>query len=249
MILADDSFSTIINAVREGRTIYQNLKKFVFYIFSCNIGELFTVFTAIILGIPAPLTAILILSVDIGTDVLPALALGVDVSEKGIMSQPPRNPKAKIMDRAFIWRFLYVGLFIGAITVGAYFWSLFSQGWQWGMVLDADSAMYVKSSTFAFAILVLIQMVNAYNSRSDRKSVFQMGFLNNLWLLGAITISLLVVYLLVEVPFFNEWVHTAPLEWYEWFVIIGASFGILLVEEVRKAVVRLRYVHKSKSSA
>lgn len=249
MILADDSFSTIINAVREGRTIYQNLKKFVFYIFSCNIGELITVFTAIILGIPAPLTAILILSVDIGTDVLPALALGVDVSEKGIMSQPPRDPKTKIMDRAFIWRFLYVGIFIGAITVAAYFWSLFEQGWQWGMVLDADSAMYIKSSTFAFAILVLIQMVNAYNSRSDRKSVFQMGFLNNLWLLGAITISLLVVYLLVEVPFFNEWVHTAPLEWYEWFVIIGASFGILLVEEVRKMVVRLRHANKSKSSA
>lgn len=249
MILADDSFSTIINAVKEGRTIYQNLKKFVFYIFSCNIGELITVFTAIILGIPAPLTAILILSVDIGTDVLPALALGVDVSEKGIMSQPPRDPKAKIMDRGFIGRFLYVGIFIGAITVAAYFWSLFEQGWQWGMVLDADSIMYVKSSTFAFAILVLIQMVNAYNSRSDRRSVFQMGFFNNLWLLGAITISLLVVYLLVEVPFFNEWVHTAPLEWYEWFVIIGAAFGILLVEEVRKAVVRLRHVHKSKSSA
>jgi potassium/sodium efflux P-type ATPase len=249
MVLADDSFSTIINAVREGRTIYQNLKKFVFYIFSCNIGELITVFTAIILGIPAPLTAILILSVDIGTDVLPALALGVDVSEKGIMSQPPRDPKAKIMDRGFVGRFLYVGLFIGAITVGAYFWSLFSQGWQWGMELDADSIMYLKSSTFAFAILVLIQMVNAYNSRSDRRSVFQMGFFNNLWLLGAITISLGVVYLLVEVPFFNEWVHTAPLEWYEWFVIIGASFGILLVEEVRKAVVRLRHVSKSKSTA
>jgi len=249
MVLADDSFGTIINAVKEGRTIYQNLKKFVFYIFSCNIGELITVFTAIILGLPAPLTAILILSVDIGTDVLPALALGVDISEKGIMSNPPRDPKAKIMDRGFIGRFLYVGTFIGAITVGAYFWSLFSQGWQWGMSLDADSIMYIKSSTFAFAILVLIQMVNAYNSRSDRRSVFQVGFFNNLWLMGAICISLLVVYLLVEVPFFNEWFHTAPLEWYEWFVIIGASFGILLVEEVRKAVVRLRHVDKSKSAA
>ncbi|MFC1810611.1 cation-translocating P-type ATPase [Patescibacteria group bacterium] len=249
MVLADDSFSTIINAVKEGRTIYENLKKFVFYIFSCNIGELITVFAAIILGLPAPLTAILILSVDIGTDVLPALALGVDVSEKGIMSQPPRNPKQKIMDRNFIARFLYVGLFIGAIVVGAYFWSLFSQGWQWGQIIDVDSAMYIKSSTFAFAILVLIQMVNAYNSRSSSRSVFQMGFFNNLWLLGAIMISLGVVYLLVEVPFFNEWIHTAPLEWYEWFVIIGASFGILLVEELRKLVVRLRYVSKNKSTA
>jgi len=249
MVLADDSFSTIINAVKEGRTIYENLKKFVFYIFSCNIGELITVFAAIILGLPAPLTAILILSVDIGTDVLPALALGVDVSEKGIMSKPPRDPKHKIMDRSFIGRFLYVGIFIGAITVAAYFWSLFSQGWQWGQVIDVDSAMYIKSSTFAFAILVLIQMVNAYNSRSSYQSVFRMGFFNNLWLLGAIMISLGVVYLLVEVPFFNEWIHTAPLAWHEWFVIIGAAFGILLVEELRKLVVRFRYVRKNKSTA
>ena len=98
-------------------------------------------------------------------------------------------------------------------------------------------------------IKLLIQMVNAYNSRSSSLSVFRMGFFNNLWLLGAIMISLGVVYLLVEVPFFNEWIHTAPLEWYEWFVIIGASFGILLVEELRKAVVRWRYVRKSQSTA
>ncbi len=249
MVLADDSFSTIINAVKEGRTIYENLKKFVFYIFSCNIGELITVFSAIILALPPPLTAILILSVDIGTDVLPALALGVDVSEKGIMSRPPRDPKKKIMDKPFVARFLYVGLFIGAIVVGAYFWSLFEQGWQWGDPLNQESDIYIKSSTFAFALLVLIQMVNAYNSRSSSRSVFQMGFFNNLWLLGAITISLGVVYMLVEVPFFNEWIHTAPLEWYEWFVIIGASFAILIVEEIRKLVVRLRHVSKSKSTA
>jgi potassium/sodium efflux P-type ATPase len=249
MVLADDSFSTIINAVKEGRTIYENLKKFVFYIFSCNIGELITVFSAIILALPPPLTAILILSVDIGTDVLPALALGVDVSEKGIMSKQPRDPKKKIMDKPFVARFLYVGLFIGAIVVAAYFWSLFEQGWQWGDPLSQDSDIYIKSSTFAFALLVLIQMVNAYNSRSSSRSVFQMGFFNNLWLLGAIMISLGVVYMLVEVPFFNKWIHTAPLEWYEWFVIVGASFSILVVEEIRKLVVRLRHVSKSKSTA
>jgi magnesium-transporting ATPase (P-type) len=240
MVLADDSFSTIINAVKEGRTIYENLKKFVFYIFSCNIGELITVFAAIILVLPPPLTAILILSVDIGTDVLPALALGVDTAEKGIMSRPPRDPKAKIMDRNFVGRFLYVGLFIGAIVVGAYFWSLFNQGWQWGQSLDPDSIAYIKSSTFAFTILVLIQMVNAYNSRSSRESVFKMGFFNNLYLLGAVLISIGVVYLLVEVPFFQEWIRTTSLEWYEWLIIIFASFSILFVEEIRKAIVRLR---------
>ncbi|MFC1655535.1 cation-translocating P-type ATPase [Patescibacteria group bacterium] len=240
MVLADDSFSTIINAVREGRTIYENMRKFIFYIFSCNIGELITVFAAILLQLPAPLTAILILSVDIGTDVLPALALGIDPPEKGIMNKPPRDPKKKIMDRPFILRYVYVGLFIGAIVVITYLWSLYNQGWQWGQSLDPDSLAYMKSSTFAFSILVMIQMVNAYNSRSSYQSVFKMGFFSNLFLVGSVAISLGVVYLLVQVPFFQEWIHTTGLEWYEWFIIIGASFSILFVEEIRKGIVRVR---------
>lgn len=248
MVLADDSFSTIINAVKEGRTIYENLKKFIFYIFSCNIGELITIFAAIIIGLPAPLTAILILSVDVGTDVLPALALGIDTPEKGIMDKPPRNPKTKILNRNFVARFLYVGLFIGALVVGTYFWSLFSQGWQWGQHINPDSIMYIKSSTFAFTVLVLIQMVNAYNSRSTSESAFSLGFFSNLYLIGAVFVSLGVVYLLVEVPFFQEWVHTTNLEWYEWFVIIGASFSILIVEELRKLVVRSMHAKRIRSA-
>jgi P-type Ca2+ transporter type 2C len=240
MVLADDSFSTIITAVKEGRTIYENLKKFIFYIFSCNIGELITIFAAILLQLPAPLTAVLILSVDIGTDVLPALALGVDTPEKGIMNKPPRDPKAKIMDKNFVLRFLYVGTFIGAIVVGTYLWSLYNQGWTWAQCLAPDSSIYIKSSTFAFAILVLIQMFNAYNSRSDHQSVFKLGLFSNMYLIGAVAISLATVYMFIEVPFFQEWLGTAPLAWYEWFIIIAASSSILIVEEVRKIFVRHR---------
>jgi len=240
MILADDSFSTIITAVKEGRTIYENLKKFIFYIFSCNIGELITVFAAILLKLPAPLTAVLILSVDIGTDVLPALALGVDTPEKGIMDNPPRDPKAKIMDQNFVWRFLYVGTFIGAIVIGTYLWSLYSQGWTWTQCLAPDSLIYIKSSTFAFAILVLIQMFNAYNSRSDHQSVFNLGLFSNLYLIGAVIISFVTVYIFVEVPFFQEWLGTTEFTWYEWLIIIAASSSILIVEEIRKIFVRHR---------
>ncbi|MBU1445906.1 cation-translocating P-type ATPase [Patescibacteria group bacterium] len=240
MVLADDSFATIITAVKEGRTIYENLKKFIFYIFSCNIGELITVFAAILLQLPAPLTAVLILSVDIGTDVLPALALGIDPPEKGIMNNPPRDPKAKIMDRNFVGRFLYIGIFIGAIVVGAYLWSLYNQGWTWAECLVPDSLIYVKSSTFAFAILVLIQMFNAYNSRSEHQSVFKLGLFSNLYLVGAIIISLGTMYIFVEVPFFQDWLGTTALTWLEWLVIIFASTSILLVEEIRKIFVRHR---------
>ena len=240
MVLADDSFSTIINAIHEGRTIYENMKKFIFYVFSCNIGELATVFAAILMNLPAPLTAVLILCVDIGTDVLPAIALGIDPPEKGIMDKKPRDPKAKIMDRWFVARFLYIGLFIGAIVVGTYIWSLYNQGWTWGEALSKDSLIHMKSSTFAFTILVLIQMVNAYNSRSSHQSAFTMGLFKNLYLLGAVGVSVLTVYVMVEVPFMQHWLHTADLEWYEWFMIFGASFSILFIEEIRKLVVRYR---------
>jgi len=244
MVLADDSFSTIVTAIKEGRRIYENLKKFIFYIFSCNIGELITIFAAILLGIPAPLTAILILAVDIGTDVLPALALGIDPAEKGIMSLPPRSPKIKILNWKFIARFTYVGFAIGAIVVGTYIWSLLQQGWVWGETLEANALIHVKSATLAFGLLVFIQMVNAFNSRSDHQSVFKMGLLSNIYLLGAILISFGVVYIFVEVPFFQQYMHTTDLHFTEWLLIISISFGILFIEEIRKFFVRRLHLKK-----
>ncbi len=246
MVLADDKFNTIVNAIQEGRTIYRNLKKFIFYIFSCNIGELFTIFAAIILALPAPLTAVLILAVDLGTDVLPALALGVEPSEKNVMSEPPRNPKAKIMTWPFIWRYVYVGCFIGLIVTVLFFIQLGNYGWEWGESLSRDSLAYMKSSTTAFAVLVLIQMVNAFNARSENQSVFHLGLLKNMWLIGAISISILTLIVFVEVPFIQSLLHTTHLTISEWLMIIVASFGILIVEETRKFFLR-RQLIKSES--
>lgn len=238
MILADDSFSTIVNAIREGRTIYQNLKKFVFYIFSCNIGELTTIFAAIILGIPAPLTAVLILAVDIGTDILPALALGIDPTKPEIMQEPPRDPKKKIMDFRFNSRFIYLGLTIGLVVISTYIYALFSYGWQWGQPLSNDNFIHIKGSTMAFANLVLIQMVNAFNSRSSRQSAFKIGFFSNKPLLGAICISIITVIAFVEVPFFQKWLHTTGLTFNEWMIISVSSLSIFIIEEIRKLIVR-----------
>ncbi|MBT5016420.1 cation-translocating P-type ATPase [Candidatus Peregrinibacteria bacterium] len=236
MILTDDSFGTIVKAVREGRTIYENLKKFVFYIFSCNIGELVTVFTAILLGIPAPLTAILILAVDLGTDVLPAIALGVDPPEPGIMDKPPRPRKEHLMRRGFVLHFVYLGLAIGTIVTTAYFWMLHRYDWTWGSTLSADNLTYLKASTAAFAILVMIQMVNAFNSRSLKQSIFKLGFFTNRWLLGAISISLITLVLFVELPFFQDFLHTTHLTIVEWLVLAAFSLSILILEECRKLI-------------
>lgn len=238
MVLADDSFSTIVTAIKEGRTIYDNLKKFVFYIFSCNIGELVTVFAAILLNMPAPLSAILILAVDLGTDVLPAVALGVDPSEPGIMKNPPRDPKQKIMNKPFVLRYLYLGLFIGAAVIFSYMWSLYHYGWTWGEVLSSDSLTYLKASTTAFATLVIIQMFNTFNSRSEHYSIFQLGFFSNLWLLGAITISLILTFLMIEIPALQHYLGTTHLGIQDWTVIILASLSVLFVEEIRKIFAR-----------
>lgn len=239
MVLADDKFNTIVNAIKEGRTIYQNLKKFIFYIFSCNIGELFTIFAAIILGLPAPLTAVLILAVDLGTDVLPALALGIEPSEDDVMEHKPRNPKEKIMKKDFIARYVYVGTFIGIIVTGLFLYQLYNYGWNWGESLDKGSMAYLKSSTTAFAVLVLIQMVNAFNARNEDQSVFTIGLFKNMWLFGAISISILTLLVFVEVPFIQQFLHTTSLTLDEWLMIVVASFGILIVEEVRKLFSRM----------
>jgi Ca2+-transporting ATPase len=236
MILVDDSFGTIVTAVEEGRTIYNNLKKFVFFIFSCNIGELVTVFTAILLGIPAPLTAILILAVDLGTDVLPAIALGVDPEEPGIMDKPPRSQKEHIMKKPFVIHFVYLGMTIGAIVVAAYFWMLYRYDWQWGMDLSQESLTYLKASTSAFVILVFIQMINAFNSRSLNQSIFKLGLFSNRHLLGAVTISVLTAIAFVELPFFQNFLHTTSLDLTEWLVLAGAAFSIFVIEETRKLI-------------
>ena len=234
MILTDDSFGTIVSAIEEGRTIYANLKKFVFYIFSCNIGELVTIFIAILLGIPAPLTAILILAVDLGTDVLPAIALGIDPPEPGLMDRPPRPRKEHIMRRGFVLHFVYLGTAIGLIVVTAYFWMLHRYGWSWGMELSNDSLIYLKASTSAFALLVLIQMANAFNSRSLQHSIFKLGIFSNRWLLGAIVMSLLTVFAFVELPLLQNLLHTTHLTASEWGALILAAFSILILEETRK---------------
>jgi len=234
MILTDDSFASIITAVEEGRRIYQNLKKFVWYIFSCNIGELTTIFVAILLGVPAPLTAILILAIDLGTDVLPAIALGIDRREPKIMEDPPRDSNVHIMQKKFVLHFLFLGILMGLLVIGVYIYDLFEAGWQWGEILSDEDNIHLHASTMAFATLVLIQMVNAFNARSAKFSVFKLK--RNLFLWGAVSISAIMVAMMVYIPWFTDKMHTTALSLKDWTIVIGVSLSVLVFEEVRKIV-------------
>lgn len=237
MILLNDSFASIVTAIEEGRRIYDNLKKFVWFIFACNIGELFLIFAAILFAFPLPLTAILILCVDLGTDILPAIALGVDNPEKGIMNRHPRKTSDKLMNKEFVKSFLSVGCAIGASITIAFLYTIHQDiGWWFGSDLDAKVE---HGMTVAFTALVLVQLVNAFSSRSFTQSIFRQNPLSNHFLLIAILTSILMVLCILYIPFLNEILHTTPLNTKDWLVVVIASLVPLAVVEIGKYLKRV----------
>ena len=232
MILLNDSFASIVTAIEEGRRIYENLKKFVWFIFACNIGELVLIFAAILFAFPLPLTAILILCVDLGTDILPAIALGVDNPEKNLMHNPPRNTNKKLMDKLFVKDFLIVGSVIGASITVAFLYTIHQDlGWWFGDSLDISVE---HGMTVAFTSLVLVQLINAFSARSFTQSIFKQNPLTNHFLLIAILTSILMVLCIIYIPFLNNILHTTPLIPKDWLVIVIASIIPLIVVEIRK---------------
>jgi Ca2+-transporting ATPase len=244
MVLADDSFGTIVTAIVEGRTIYENMKKFIYFIFSSNIGELFVIFSGIVMGLPPFLTAVFILIINTLTDVFPALALGVEPMERSILESPPRAPEAKIMNRSFISKCILAGIWIGGVTTATFIANLVYHGWRIGDGLDMDSYLYRQSATMAFVVLTLLQMVQALNSKSETISFFKMKFLQNIPLLGAVAFSLLMTVALVQIPFFHKYIKTTSLSATQWAVLAAVCVSMLFFEEIRK----WRFAQKNRSA-
>jgi Ca2+-transporting ATPase len=232
MVLADDSFSTIVTAIQEGRVIYANLRKFIFYIFSSNLGEVLTIFFAIIFDLPTPFTALLILAVNLATDMLPALALSYEPAEANILDHPPRSPTARIMEKAFIKRLLVVGTSIGILVTVPFVIELLSYGWFWEQPITLF--VYQKALSVSFAGIVLIQIFNSFNARSEVLSIFKLPFFSNPKLLIALASSLLLTVAIIEVPFLQPMMNTTHLNPLEWLMVIGFSVMIIPVEELRK---------------
>lgn len=241
MILLDDSFASIVTAIREGRRIYENLKKFIWFIFSCNIGELVTIFMAILLDFPMILTAVLILAVDLGTDILPAVALGVDREQEDLMKRPPRDIKKRVMNKKFIQYFVFTGLIVGLSVSGAYFWVLMRDGWTWGNT-DQD---ITHAQTTAFTALVFVQLVNTFSARSETISIFKQKIFSNYFLVLANISSVLMVLLMIYTPFFNRVLGTTSLYWADWGIIAGVSFIPLVFIEIWKYIVRQKNLKKA----
>jgi Ca2+-transporting ATPase len=231
MILMNDSFASIVKAVEEGRRIYQNLKKFIWYMFSSNTGELVTVTASIIFFIPNALTAVLILCINLGTDILPAIAMGVGPADKENMSLPPRNPHARILNKRFVLSFLLTGITIGLCVVSIFIITLMGDGWHYGVL---DNGHWAHAVTAAFAGLVVIQMVNTFSAIAPKKSIFETNYLANPYHLGAVALSILLVLAIVYIPFLNTVLETVPLSFKDWMIIVGFSLIPMSIMEFRK---------------
>jgi Ca2+-transporting ATPase len=220
MILLDDNFATIVKAVKEGRKIYDNIRKFIKYLLSSNSGEVWTLFLAPFFGLPMPLLPIHILWINLMTDALPALALSVEPEERDVMERPPRHPKESIFAHGLGFYCLWVGLLMAGITI-------FTQSWF-------IKLGYPHWQTMVFTVLCLAQFGNALAVRSEKESLFKIGLLSNKPLLGAIILSFIFQMATIYVPFLNPIFKTKPLDIDELFISLGLASIVFFAVEVEK---------------
>jgi Ca2+-transporting ATPase len=228
MVLADDNFATIVAAVEEGRGIYDNIRKFIRYLLSCNLGEVLTMFIATVAGLPLPLLPVQILWVNLVTDGLPAMALGVDPNNHDIMIRPPRNPKESVFSRGLSRKIIARGLQIGISTVFVFALVYF---------LKNDLA---EARTMAFCTLVFSQMFHVFDCRSEVYSVFEIGIFKNQYLILATVCSLFMQLLVVYHPFMQEIFATVPLGVVDWAVILCVSGWTFMISAIRHLFFRRR---------
>lgn len=238
MILLDDSFATITAAIEEGRRIYDNIKKFNLYVFSSNVGELFSVIYGVIFRIPLPIIAIQILSIDLGTDVLPSLALGVEPPEEGIMKRPPRDPKESLLNKKVLWHLFKIGIIMASGAVLSFVITLIRNGWHYGQIISSENIIYYKATTITYGTLVVAQLINCLCARSEYKSLFKLGLFSNRYILGAISVSFLMLLSISYVPIANKLWHTAPIDLEGWLLIIIVAIFLFISEEIRKYYLR-----------
>lgn len=235
LILTDDNFSTIVSAVAEGRGIYANIKKAIHYLLSCNIGEILTIFAATVLDFPQmPLMPVQLLWLNLVTDSLPALALGVEPAQEGQMREKPRGKEEKLFDKAFTFRLVWQGCMVGALTLAAYFLG----GW---VIFDARVAPRMETAnTMAFATLTLTQLFHAFNVRSHETSVFSLGLTSNRAMNRAFLAGIGMQLAVLLVPRLQSLFATVRMTGMQWLTVFGLAALPIGICEVQKFFARKR---------
>ncbi|PKM60528.1 MAG: haloacid dehalogenase [Firmicutes bacterium HGW-Firmicutes-4] len=240
MILTDDNFASIVNAVEEGRGVYNNIRKFATYILNSNVPEAvpFIVFLFAKGQIPLPLTVMQILAVDLGTDMIPAIALGVELPEVGVMQRSPRSQQEHLLNRPLLIRaFLFYGIMESAIAMSAFFFLYWQNGWP-GIPMADSGEIYRMATTMTLGAIVVTQIGIVFNCRTERASVFKVGLFGNHMILIGIICELTVFSILIYTPFLHEIFNTAPIGLIEWAYLFMWVPVVILIDEMRKAFLR-----------
>ena len=239
MVLTDDNFATIVSAIKEGRTIYENIRKFITYIFTHETAEILPFILMVLFKIPLPIGVMQILAIDLGTDTLPALALGMGPSEADVMDRPPRPRREKLLNLPVLLRgYVFLGLIEALLVISGYFWVLYSGGWQWGQTLAFTDPLYLKATTMTFAGIVTAQIGNLVGCQTTRTSTFSVGIFKNKWVVRGILFEVLVLLSIVYVPYLQELFGTTSLGIAEWLYLAAFIPVMFLAEEARKYFTR-----------
>ena len=242
MILTDDNFASIVHAVEEGRAVYNNIRKFSTYILNSNMPEavpcIFYLFSGGV--IPLPLTVMQVLAIDLGTDMVPAIALGTELPEHGIMDRPPRPREESLLNRPLMFRaFLWLGVLESAFAMLSFYFLYHQFGWP-SVPMQPTGSVYMMATTMSLAAIVFCQIGMVFNCRTERESVFKVGIFKNRMVLIGILVELCLLMTLVYAPFTHKLFNTAPLRLSDWAFLLIWPVVIIALEEMRKAIVRSR---------
>jgi len=242
MILTDDDFGSIVNAVEEGRAVFQNIRRFATYVFNSNLPEAvpFVVMLFSRGTVPLPLTVMQVLAIDLGTDMVPAIALGSEPPEQGIMDRPPRSQKEPLLSRQLLTKaFLWYGVINSIGSMSAYFFYNWLRGWP-AVPLASEGLAYASATAMTFAGVVAGQIGVVFGCRTDKASVFSVGLTSNRLVLVGIASELTILSLLLYVPFLQSIFGTGPIGWREWLYVLAWAPIMFFADEARKAVLRRR---------
>ncbi len=242
MILTDDNFATVVSAVEEGRAVYANIKKFVTYIFTHLVPEMVPFIVFVLFRIPLPLLVMQILAIDLGTDLVPALGLGAEPPEPGIMDKPPRPRTQRLVDRGLLLRaYCFLGPIEVVASMAGFFFIYWRAGWRPGMEMDSSGVVYAAATTMTFAGIVVTQIGNVMACRTERESVFRIGLFTNRLAIAGILTEVVIMLLLIYTPFLQKIFGLAPLRFEDWAFLSAFIPVLLMLEEARKWILRSRF--------
>ena len=238
MVLLDNNFISMVEGVRLGRGMFDNLKKFVYYVFTHNWAELVTFVAFVLLQVPLPLLVVQVLVIDLALDVFPSLALIMEPPEPEVMEKPPRRLGSRLIDAPILLRALYVGIIVAIGSLAWAFHTWMTAGWSFGQATVSDPLVYAKGTTIVMAGIIAGQLGNFFSARTSSQSAFRLNPLRNRWLFAGILAQVAILAAMVYAPFLQPLFRTASLSLTDWIILYSLAPMVLLIEEMRKVITK-----------